>query len=136
MRWKFGPSAGRADAWEAQRELQVPVFEALLGELEARREVTPVSGRAGWFRPARPVRAIERLQLYTYSRRSIVRATSRWLKHTVTFEGWLDYIIRKASRHGGETIELTDRERRWPLVFLWGRAFRYLRTKNRKESPR
>jgi hypothetical protein len=53
----------------------------------------------------------------------------------VTFEGWLDYIARKASRHGGEPIELTERERRWPVVFLWARAFRYLRTKNRKGSP-
>jgi len=52
----------------------------------------------------------------------------------VTFEGWLDYIARKASRHRGEPIELTGRERRWPLVFLWGRVFRYLRTKNRKGS--
>ena len=65
-----------------------------------------------------------------------MRATSRWLKHTVTFEGWLDYIVRKASRHTGEPIELTDRERRWPWFFLWGRLFRYLRNKNRKGSPR
>ena len=67
---------------------------------------------------------------------SIVRSTTRWLKHTVTFEGWLDYIVRKVSRHTGEPIELTDRERRWPWVFLWGRLFAFLRTKNRKGSPR
>ncbi len=65
-----------------------------------------------------------------------MRSTSRWLKHTVTFEGWLDYIVRKASRHTGEPIELTDRERRWPWVFLWGRLFAFLRSKNRKGSPR
>ena len=67
---------------------------------------------------------------------AIVRATARWLKHVVTFEGWLDYIVRKASRHGGAPIVLTERERRWPLVFLWGRLFAFLRSKNRKGSPR
>ena len=41
------------------------------------------------------------LRLELYFRRSIVRATARWLKHIVTFEGWLDYIVRKASRHTG-----------------------------------
>jgi hypothetical protein len=138
MRWEIRPEpAGRGDAlWEAQRELQVPVFGALLAELAERGEVTPVPGRAGWFRPARPVRSIERLRYEAYFRRSIAHATARWLKHTVTFEGWLDYIVRKASRHTGEPIALTDRERRWPWVFLWGRLFRYLRHKNEQGSSR
>jgi hypothetical protein len=138
MRWEVRPEpAGRADAlWDAQRDLQTPVFEALLRELEARGDVTPVPGRAGWFRPARPVGAIERLQRGLYFRRSIVRATARWLKHTVTFEGWLDYIVRKASRHGGAPVALTERERRWPWVFLWGRLYRHLRDKNRRGIPR
>ena len=92
-------------------------------------------GEPSQWEKTRPVDARERLCLELYFRRSIVRATSRWLKHIVTFEGWLDYILRKANRHTGEPIELTDRERRWPLVFLWGRLFRYLRTKNRKGSP-
>jgi hypothetical protein len=138
MRWEVRPEpAGRADAlWEAQRPLQVPVFEALLHELAARGELAPVPGAVAEWTPTRPVGALERLRLELYFRRSIVRSTSRWLKHTVTFEGWLDYIARKASRHTGEPIVLTDRERRWPWVFLWGRLFAYLRTKNRKGSPR
>jgi len=137
MRWEVRPEpAGRADAlWAAQEGLQVPVFEALLGELAEGGEVVAVPGEPGRFAPTRPVGRAERARLQAYFRRSIVRSTSRWLKHVVTFEGWLDYIARKASRHGGEPIELTERERRWPLVFLWGRAFRYLRTKNRKGSP-
>jgi hypothetical protein len=137
MRWEVRPEPpGRADAlWEAQETLQVPVYEALLRELAERAEVVGVPDEPGRFAPARPVRARERLSLELYFRRSIVRSTSRWLKHTVTFEGWLDYIVRKASRHTGEPIELTERERRWPLVFLWGRIFRYLRTKDRNGSP-
>ncbi len=138
MRWEVRPEpAGRADAlWAAQEGLQVPVLEALLGELAERGEVVAVPGEPGRFVPARPVGRGERARLHAYFRRSMVRATSRWLKHTVTFEGWLDYIVRKVSRHTGEPIELTDRERRWPWVFLWGRLFAFLRTKNRKGSPR
>jgi hypothetical protein len=138
MRWEVRPEpAGRADAlWEAQRELQIPVFEALLHELAERGEAAPVPGRAGDFAPTRPVGRAERARLERYFRRSIVRATARWLKHVVTFEGWLDYIVRKASRHTGEPISLTERERRWPWVFLWGRLLRYLRDKNREEGSR
>lgn len=137
MRWEVRPEpSGRADAlWEAQRSLQLPVFEVLLAELADRGELVPSRGAASGWALTRPVGAWERLCLELYFRRSIVRATSRWLKHTVTFEGWLEYILRKASRHTGEPVELTPRERRWPAVFLWGRLFRYLRTKNRKGSP-
>jgi hypothetical protein len=137
MRWEVRPEpAGRADAlWEAQRELQAPAFEALLAELEASGAVVPVPGAAGVRMPARPLGALERLRLEIYFRWSIARATARWLKHVFTFEGWLDYIVRKASRHTGEAIELDERERRWPWVFLWGRLFRYLRDKNRGGNP-
>ena len=81
----------------------------------------------------KPVATVERLQLRVYFTFSMVRATARWAKHVLSFEGWLDYIVRKAGRHTGQPIELTDRERRWPVVFLWGRLFRYLREKNRKD---
>ena len=138
MRWEVRPEpAGRADAlWEAQERVQVPVFEALLAELGERGEVAALPGEPRRFAPTRPVGRGERARLELYFRLSMVRATSRWLKHVVTFEGWLDYIVRKASRHTGEPIELNDRERRWPWVFLWGRLFRYLRDKNRQGSLR
>jgi hypothetical protein len=137
MRWEVRPEpAGRADVlWEAQRALQLPVLELLLEELAERGEIVLVPAAASEWANARPVGLRERVSLELYFRRSIVRSTSRWLKHTVTFEGWLDYILRKANRHTGEPIELTARERRWPWIFLWGRLFRYLRTKNSKRSP-
>jgi hypothetical protein len=138
MRWEVRPEpAGRADAlWQAQESLQVPVFEALLEELAARGEVLPVAGQPGTFRATRPAAFAERLRLELYFRWSIARATTRWLKHVVTFEGWLDYIVRKASRHTGEPITLSGRERRWPWLFAWGRLFRYLRHKDQHGSPR
>jgi hypothetical protein len=138
MRWEVRPEpAGRADAlWEAQAPLQVPVFQALLDGLVEAGELGPVAGAPGVVAPTRPVGRGERLRLQRYFRRSIARATARWLKHVVTFEGWLDYIVRKASRHSGEAIELTDRERRWPLLFMWGRVWRYLRARTRTGGPR
>lgn len=131
MRWEVRPEPeGRAEAlWGAQEAEQVPVFVALLGELERGGAVARAPG--GTWRAARPVGVLERLRTELYFRRSILRATARWLKHVVTFEGWLDYIVRKASRHTGEPITLTERERRWPWIFLWGRLFRYLRDKDR-----
>jgi hypothetical protein len=98
--------------------------------------VAPVPGRSGTFAPRRPVGRAERVRLEHYFGRSIVRATARWLKHVVTFEGWLEYIVRKASRHTGQPITLSERERRWPWVFAWGRFFRYLRHKDRPGSAR
>jgi hypothetical protein len=122
---------GRADAlWEAQREALRRVYGVLLAE-RARggdlREPEP-----GVFALARPAGAGARLRLALYFRWSLVRATARWLKHMVTFEGWLEFIVRKAQRHSGQEIELTPRERRWPLVFLWPRVLRYLRHKDRR----
>lgn len=62
-------------------------------------------------------------------RRSKVRATARWLKHTVTFANWLPYVVRKVERHTGREIHLTPLERRLPLIFLWPRAVHVLLTR-------
>jgi len=115
--------------WGAQRDQMLPVYTLLLQDL-AREGVLAEAG-TGAYAIARPVRAAERRQLARYFAWSRVRATTRWAKHVVTFEGWLDYILRKAERHTGQRIELTPRERRLPLVFLWPRVFRYLRHKDR-----
>jgi hypothetical protein len=121
---------GRAEAlWAAQREEQEPVYARLLEELCARGELRREEGAT--YAVARRVTAGERLRLECYFAWSLLRATARWLKHMATFEGWLDYILRKAARHTGEEIVLTSRERRLPLVFLWPRLFRYLREKDR-----
>jgi hypothetical protein len=120
---------GRAQAlFAAQRDEIVPAYEGFLADLVLVGELLP---EGEGFRLARPVSLGERLRLRAYFARSLVRATLRWAKHMVTFEGWLDYILRKVRRHGGADIELSPRERRLPLLFLWPRLFRYLRHKNR-----
>jgi len=128
MRWEVRPEPpGRAEQlWAAQRELQIPVVEALLAELAAAGEIVAVAGAPGTWSARRPVVRLERLRRELYFRHSMARATARWVKHVVSFEGWLDYIVQKASRHGGGELRLSERERRFPLLLLWGRVFRYL----------
>ncbi len=127
MRWELRPEpAGRAaELWAAQRELQIPVLEALLAELAAAGELVVASAPGSWS-ARRPTGRLERLRWELYFRVSMARATVRWLKHVVSFEGWLDYIVQKVSRHGGAELRLSERERRFPLLLLWGRAYRYL----------
>jgi len=119
---------------EAQRAEQLPIYRALLQGLREDGEVTtvgPASGDAGpVYALARPVRLLERLRLGAYFRLSLVRATLRWFKYVLTFDDWLDYLLRKVRRHTGQDIELSARERKHPLVFLWPRVFRYLRHKD------
>jgi len=135
MRFEIRPEpAGRADQlWAAQRERQLPAIEALIGELVAAGELRAVG--ALW-EPTRAVGRLERARRALYFRRSMARATARWLKHVVSFEGWLDYIVQKAGRHAGAEIRLSERERRYPLVFLWGRLLRYLASARRPGSRR
>jgi len=122
--------AGRADAlWEAQKEDLGPVYGILLADLARAGELVD---RGGLYSLARPVTAAERLRVNAYFGWSLVRATARWAKYIVTFDGWLEYILRKARRHSGQDIVLTPRERRMPLVFLWPRVIRYLRHKDKQ----
>jgi hypothetical protein len=140
MGWEVRPEPpGRAAAlWSAQRDAQLPAWEALLVELQQAGElqVEDGPGAAASYSLTRRPGALEAFGTRLYFSVSIVRSTLRWAKHVVSFDGWLEYIVRKASRHTGETIELRPHERRWPLVFLWGRVFRYLRAKNRRGNPR
>jgi hypothetical protein len=121
---------GRSEAlWAAQQEYLVPVYDVLLSALAVAGEVVPQGN--GVYAPVRPVSARQVLFLRAYFAWSLVRATARWAKYVVTFEGWLDFIVRKARRHTGQDIVLSERERRLPLVFLWPRVVRYLRHKDR-----
>lgn len=51
----------------------------------------------------------------------------RLAKGFFTFDGGVDYIIYKLEKHTGETIQVPDRVRKWPLIFLWGLLFRLWR---------
>ncbi len=77
---------------------------------------------------------LEAMRVGLYFQRSKARATLRLLKHVILYEDWLDYIVKKIDRSGGAPIELTARERRWPLIFLWPKVFHYLRTRPQRRQ--
>jgi len=47
-------------------------------------------------------------------------SVTRLVKALFTFEGGLDYIAWKLERHSGEPIEIPDKVRRAPLIYMWG----------------
>ena len=127
-------SRGRADALhEAQAARLVPVFESLLRKLAAQGRL--VAHGDGTFSVDPPVSRARARATRLFLEWSRVRATARWPKHAVTFDGWLDYIVRKAERHSGEAIVLTPMESRFPLLLLWPKVFRFLRRQRRKGRP-
>ena len=130
MRFEIRPeTTARARAlFEAQRTELLEVYPLLLEELVARGELAEAGGR---YRLVRPPGLVERLRGRLYFGRSLVRATLRWFKYVVTFEGWLDYILRKVERRTGQTIEVSPRERRLPLLLLWGKFYRFWKTRDR-----
>lgn len=49
------------------------------------------------------------------------------LKTTLTFDDWVSYALWKVERHSGKKVELTERQRRRPLVYAWPVILRLLR---------
>ena len=67
---------------------------------------------------------------------SRLRATLRWAKYVLTFDGWLDYVAAKAERRTGVPISLSPRERRWPWLLLWPKFFRVMRARGRSSREK
>lgn len=123
---------GRIDALlGAQREIVLRVYNALLQQL-ARERILAAAGNV--YSLTSPVRTLQSMTIDWYFRRSKARATTRWAKYVVLYDDWLDYVVRKVARRSGVTIELTARERRWPLIFLWPKAIQYLRSRPQRRS--
>lgn len=122
-------AAGRADE----------VFSAQRSELAARYgrvlAKAALNGRilregSGYRYPA-PAGALARQLARWRLRGSKLRATVRWLKHVLTFDGWLDYIVAKTERRTGLRVEITTNERRLPLLLLWPKFVRVLHARRR-----
>lgn len=127
-------SRGRADAlFSAQQGRLVPIFAEVLESMA--REGHLRRKDSGEFSLAASVPGGARVRRRLFMEWSRVRATARWPKHAITFDGWLDYIVKKAERHSGEHIVLTPLERRLPFIFLWPRALRFLYRQRRKGRP-
>jgi len=116
----------------AQRDVVLPVYDTLLQWLVASR----IAVREGnVYRLTRPAGVSRRVASRLWFLRSKARATARWLKYVALYEGWLEYIVQKIARRSGRTIVLTERERRWPLIFLWPKVIRYVRTRPQLSGP-
>jgi hypothetical protein len=126
-----GPERIRA-LLSAQRETMVRMYAELLRSLAEERILTR-EGKV-YTDPAAPG-ALGRLRVGLYFRRSKLRATLRWLKYMALYDDWQDYLLRKLERRSGVHVELTERERRWPLIFLWPKAIRYHRTRPQRRDP-
>ena len=74
--------------------------------------------------PALPWARAELRWLIARSRR---RAILRIPRNLLTFDGWLDYAVRKIERHTGRRFPLSDRERRHPLLLGWPRLWQLRR---------
>ncbi len=64
----------------------------------------------------------------------VVRATGakclyavRLFKTALTFDDWLSYVLWKLGRHTGVWVELSERQRRYPLLLGWPVLFKLLR---------
>jgi hypothetical protein len=115
----------------AQRDALLRMYAAFLERLAASRIVLK---EGNVYRLTKGTTALERLRVAAYFRRSKVRATLRWFKYVWLYEDWLGYIVQKIARRSGMEVELTPRERRWPLIFLWPKAFRYLRSRPQRRN--
>ena len=116
----------------AQRKIIVPAYEAVLDHFVATR-ILLRDGKI--YRLALPPTPGERMAIRAYFARSKARATARWSKHIALYDDWLTYIVEKIERRTGQEIELTEREKRWPLIFLWPRAIEFVRTRPQRKTP-
>jgi hypothetical protein len=111
---------------DAQRDTLVPVYGVLLERLSRKRILVRTDNV---YRQAAPPTPVEVRRMRRYFFRSKARATVRWAKHVALYDDWLEYIVQKISRRTGIAVELTERERRWPFIFLWPKALLFLRTR-------
>ena len=122
-----------SDLYVAQRDFMLGAYTAILDDLvrsgvlekneDNYRQVDPPSARLKdrWDR---------------YFRISKRRGTLRWGKAIVLYDGWLDYIVQKITRHNDVQVELTERERKWPFIFLWPKVFQFFRNRSTWETRR
>jgi hypothetical protein len=123
----------RAEVFASQRAFLEREYARVLAA--AAREGRLVGHGASFAYP-RPVGILGRSVAQLWFGISRLRATLRWVKYVLTFEGWLDYVAAKAERRTGVAISLSPRERRWPWLLLWPKFFRVMRARGRSSQER
>lgn len=138
MRTSYGAeirpeSSGRVLEVIAQQ--QASLIESFQPVLDAGIERGVLTRDQQEYRLSQPPGEAQKWRWRWYFRKSKIRATLRWLKYVMTFAGWPDYIVRKLDRRSGIKVELTDAERRWPLVLMWPKIIRnFIRLQRSRKS--
>lgn len=103
---------------EGALEFYRDVYSGVL-ELHALRCGGPRRASSGdrYEQPAPGPAHVRRTQAFL--KRSRLRGVLRWPKYILTVDNWVDYLLEKLERHHGVHIELTERQRRYPLIFGW-----------------
>jgi len=113
-------SASRSDAiFSSQEEELVKYYADVLVEAESKGDVVR---EGSGYRVSGTTSVTTRFRRAVYFKLSKLRVTLSWLKHVVTFEGWLPYIVRKVERRTGTQINLTTIEKILPIPFLFPRV--------------
>jgi hypothetical protein len=115
----------------AQRDTLIAAYGELLEELATHGAVERMGSR---YALTRKVGAFERTRINLYFRISKTRNFVRLFKHVALYDGWMDYILEKIARSSGMRINVTERERRWPLIFAWPKFIRYLRSRPQRRD--
>jgi hypothetical protein len=125
------PKAHGEVLFSAQRRLMLEIYGPLLEHLTEQGVLEREGER--YLQRLAPGTLI-RFRTRAYFRWSKLRTTLRLLKHPFLYEGWLNYLVLKVDRSTGQKIQLTEWERRRPLLFLWPRVIRYLRGRAGRKS--
>lgn len=82
---------------------------------------TKATAHARAFAIEMPIRAQKNARLRWLLMRSYARVLGlvRLAKTAYTFGDWVPYVLWKLERHTGRRIELSERQRRYPLIFAW-----------------
>lgn len=105
------------------------VTEAALRELSAREGFALREGGAGGLAVETGSAELRRARRAWRLRRPLAKtlAVLGLLKTAGTFDDWVSYVLWKLERHSGRKIDVTERQRRHPLVYGWPVIFRLLR---------
>lgn len=105
------------DYYEAVTDAALPVLSSVLSRSGAGYSCRIGAGARRW----------SRMQWIVRTWQGKLLSVLRLSKAAFTFAGGIDYIVWKLERHSGESIEVPDRVRRAPLIFVWGLFWRLYR---------
>jgi len=103
--------------FEASREYYLRVYPELLTAHAAEHRWPELTGPGRYAQPKPTPSARARTEAFL--RWSRYRGVLRWPKYMMTVDNWLEYVLDKLERHQGVRLELSERQRKHPILFGW-----------------